>query len=91
MIKIVVKEFYFEIKNINCFSIEDKICDYCNIGYCNSSAFEPKLSSEKAVGYHNVHIFGSAGTVDCRICISQINTTSSIKVEVTNISVKRQH
>jgi hypothetical protein len=79
----------FLCDSFNQFKIEGEICDYCGIGFSQTSAIEPPLLETNLPSYHNAYILGTNGSVDCRISIYRTSKeTEEIQVEVSCIKLK---
>ena len=82
--------FKFLCDSFNPFKIEGEICDYCGIGFSQTSAIEPPLIEANLPSYHNAYILGTNGSVDCRIFIYRTSVKSKeFQVEVSCIKLKQ--
>lgn len=75
------EDFEFTIPKINPLRIEEKICDYCDVGYTHSSNVNKNM-------IQNRYIYASDGSVSCHIIIYETKD-KKYNVSVSNIDVKK--
>lgn len=75
------EDFEFNISNLNPCSIENNICNYCNIGYANTSNINKDM-------YQNAYIHASEGNVSCHIIVCETKD-KKYNIKVSSIDVKK--
>lgn len=79
--------FEFTTKSLHAFSIEDKICNYYDMGGADSSGFSG-LSIEHS---ENLIIYAEKGRIECSASAYPIKDSDSYTVKISNVNITRKH
>ena len=77
--------FEFECSSLDYGTIENKLCNYYDLGFPNSSNFIEVKSDE----WNSITVFATNGSVSCCVRAYQRKDSKLYLVSVSSVSVKR--